>query len=248
MLDYTRAAGKKILDDIQKFSLVCSILTQVFYIVYLIYALWTDTGIFYANLPMLVLACAYFAFYCYHQNYGASKKIAKNLSVSFKWSKRIVKLFNLGVIAYGIFFTATAPTPVSIILSTLMAVFWVADLLFEFISKVVKSWWSLLLAGLQADVEIVTKPAVAVGNFFKRVSGKEVEEAPPPSKERMFLDGIVKSNREEKQDQKLQEKYLRAKAKAEKAERKRKEKELKKAAKRNPAPVVEEIAAADDEE
>jgi len=248
MLDYTKAAGKKINDDIQKISLVCSILTQVFYIVYLIYALWTDTGIFYANLPMLVLACAYFAFYCYHQSYGSSKKVAKNLSVSFKWSKRIVKLFNLGVIAYGIFFTANTPTPVSIILSTLMAVFWVADLLLEFASKLVKSWWNLLITGLQADAEIVTKPAAAVGNFFKRVSGKEVDVAPPPSKERVFLDGIVKGKREAVQEQKLQDKYLRMQAKREKAARKRKEKELKKEAKRNPAPVVDEIAASDDEE
>ena len=251
MLDYTQAAGKKILSDIQKISLVCSILTQLFYIFYLIYAIWTDTGIFYANLPILVLSCAYFAFFCYHQTYGATTTLAKKLSVSFRWSKRVVKLFNLGVMAYGIFYAASAPNPLTVILMAVMAILWIADLLLEFAVKLVKSWWELFVEGVQADLEIITKPVGAVGNFFKRVTGKEVEESAPPSKKRLFLEGLVQETREEKQEKKLEEKYLRKKAKQEKAERKKQEKQLRKEAKKSikslPAPIEEETAVAETE-
>ena len=247
MLDYTQAAGKKILNDIQKISLACSIITQLFYIFYLLYALLTDTGIFYANLPMLVLSCAYFAFFCYHQSYGAEKALAKKLSVAFKWSKRGIKLFNLGVMGYGIFCAAASPKPLSVVFTTAMAILWIADLLLEIIVKVVKSWWDLFMEGIQADLEIITKPANAVGNFLKKVTGKEVEESAPPSKKRRFLDGLVADSRAEKRDKKLEEKHRRQQQREKKAEEKRKEQEMKKAAKKaaqlDQPPIAEEETA-----
>ena len=237
MLAYTKAAGKKILRDIQTLALVCSIITQIFYIVYLVYAIWSGTGIFYANLVMLVLSCAYFGFFVHNLNFGGRKKIADTVATLFKWSKRLIKLLNLGIMIYGIVYTATEPDALSVILTAVMAILWLADLLLEIAVKVVKSWWNLFLEGIQADLEIVTKPAGAVGNFFKKMTGKEVEEPAPPTKKRILLDGLVEEERTEKKDKKLEEKFL-----------KRKRKEEKKAAKRNSAPVVsDEIAASEDD-
>ncbi len=221
MLDYTQVAGRKIYSDVRKISLVCSILTQLFYIFYLIHALWSGVGVFEVNLVMLVLSSAYFAFFVYNHVYGTKTKLAKAVRESFKWSKRLVKLLNLGIMVYGIVYTAVEPDPLSVILTVVMAVLWLADILLEITVIVVKNWCLLLYESLKADVEFVTKPAASVGNFFKKLSGKEVEEPAPPTKKRLYLDELVEEFRTEKKDKKLEEKYLKEREKEERKARKK---------------------------
>lgn len=224
MLDYTQVAGRKIYNDVRKISLVCNVVTQLFYMFYLLYALLTYAGIFYVNLVLLILSSAYFAFFIYNHVYGTRKKLANALTQSFKWSKRLIKLFNLVIMIYGIVSTSVAPDPLSVILTVLMAVLWVADILLEITVTIVKGWCNLLFESLKADVEVFTKPAAAVGNFFKKLSGKEVEEPTPPSKKRLYLDELVEEFRTEKQNKKLEEKYLKKQQKAEAKRRKKAEK------------------------
>ena len=228
MLDYTQVAGRKIYSDVRKISLVCSIITQLFYIFYLIYALFSGVGIFYANLVMLVLSSSYFAFFLYNHVYGTKTVLAKTVRESFKWSKRLVKLLNLGIMVYGIVYTAVEPDPLSVILTVVMAVLWLADILLEITVIIVKNWCLLLYESLKADVEVVTKPAASVGNFFKKLSGKEVEEPAPPTKRRLYLDELVEEFRAEKKDKKLEEKYLKQQKKEEAKNRKQAEKEQRK--------------------
>ena len=225
MLDYTQVAGRKIYNDVRKISLVCNILTQLFYIFYLIYALGAGVGIFSVNLVMLVLSSTYFAFFVYNHVYGTKKTLAKAVGESFKWCKRLIKLLNLGIMVYGIVVTATEPDPLSIILTVVMAVLWVADILLEITVHIVKNWCLLLFESLKADVECVTKPVASVGNFFKKLSGKEVEEPAPPSKKRLYLDELVEEFRTEKKDKKLEEKYLKKQKKEEAKNRKKARKE-----------------------
>ena len=234
MLDYTQVAGRKIYNDVRKISLVCSILTQLFYIFYLIHALWSNVGVFPVNLVMLVLSSVYFAFFVYNHTYGAQKKLAKTVTETFKWSKRLVKLLNLGIMVYGIVSTAVDPDPLTVILTVVMAVLWLADILLEITVIVVKNWCMLLYESLKADVEVFTKPAASVGNFFKKLSGKEVEEPAPPTKRRLYLDELVEEFRAEKKDKKLEAKYLKAQ---EKQERKARKKAMKEEAKTYAPPV-----------
>ncbi len=221
MLDYTQVAGKKIYSDVRKISLVCSVLTQLFYIFYLIHALWSGVGVFYVNLVMLVLSSAYFAFFVYNHVYGTKAKLAKAVTEAFKWSKRLVKLLNLGIMVYGIVYTAVEPDPLSVILTVVMAVLWLADILLEITVIVVKNWCLLLYESLKADVEFITKPAASVGNFFKKLSGKEVEEPAPPTKKRLYLDELVEEFRTEKKDKRLEEKYVKEREKEERKARKK---------------------------
>lgn len=245
MLDYTKAAGKKILSDLQKISRICSTLTQLFYIFYLIFAVCTDTGILFLDIIMLILSCSYFAFFCYHQAKGVKTALTKNLNLYFRWSKRTIKLFNLLVMTYGIIYAASSPDPLSVILTVVMALLWIADILLEVSIKLVKSWWDLFFEGIQADLEVITKPAGAVNNFFKRMAGKEVEEAAPPTQKRIFLDGLVQAAKDEKKDKKQEEKLLRKQAKQEKAEQKRQKKAEAKAAKQENV-ATEEVALSED--
>ena len=221
MLDYTQAAGRKIYNDVRKISLVCSILTQLFYIFYLIYALGTREGIFAVNLVMLVLSSTYFAFFMYNHVYGTKKALAKAVCESFKWCKRLIKLLNLGIMVYGIVVTSGNPDPLSVILTVVMAVLWVADILLEITVHIVKEWCYLLFESLKADVECVTKPVSSVGNFFKKLSGQEVEDPTPPSKRRLYLDELVEEFRTEKKDKQLEKQYLKQQKKEEAKNRKR---------------------------
>ena len=221
MLDYTQVAGKKIYNDVRKISLVCNVFIQIFYIFYLIYAILSSVGVFYVNLVMLVLSSAYFAFFLYNHLYGKNTALSKAIRESFKWCKRLVKLFNLGIMIYSIVVTAVEPDPLSIILTVLMALLWVADILLEITVIIVKGWCLLLYESLKADVEVFTRPVASVGNFFKRMSGKEVEEPAPPSKRRLYLDELVDEFRTEKQNKKLEKKYLKQRKKEEAKERKR---------------------------
>lgn len=210
MLTYTKAAGKKILQDLQKIALVCSVVTQLFYIFYLLYATWNDIGVFYIDLVLLILSCAYFGFFLYNHNFGKKKEIALTVKSIFKWSKRLIKLVNLGIMIYGIVYTATKPDALSIVLTALVAILWLVDLLLEIAVKVIKSWWQLFLEGIQADLEVITKPVNTVSNFFKKVTGKEVEEPSPPTKRRLLLNRLVEKVKTEKREKKLETKYLKS--------------------------------------
>ena len=210
MLTYTKAAGKKILQDLQKIALVCSVVTQLFYIFYLLYATWNDIGVFYIDLVLLILYCAYFGFFLYNHNFGKKKEIALTVKSIFKWSKRLIKLVNLGIMIYGIVYTATKPDALSIVLTALVAILWLVDLLLEIAVKVIKSWWQLFLEGIQADLEVITKPVNTVSNFFKKVTGKEVEEPSPPTKRRLLLNRLVEKVKRDKREKKLETKYLKS--------------------------------------
>ena len=219
MLDYTHVAGRKIYNDVRRISLVCNVLTQLFYIFYLVYAIGAGVGIFYANLTMLILSSAYFAFFVYNQVYGKKTTLTKAVKDVFKWSKRVVKLLNLVIMVYGIVYTSVEPDPLSVILTVLMAVLWIADILLEITVTIVKGWCNLLFESLKADVEFITKPATSVGNFFKKLSGKEVEEPTPPTKQRLYLDELVEEFRNEKRDKKMEERYVKQQAKEAKKRR-----------------------------
>ena len=160
--------------------------------------------------------------------YGTKKVLAKAVGESFKWCKRLIKLLNLGIMVYGIVVTAGNPDPLSVILTVVMAVLWVADILLEITVHIVKNWCLLLFESLKADVECVTKPVASVGNFFKKLSGKEVEEPTPPNKKRLYLDELVEEFRAEKKDKKLEEKFLKQREKEEAKSRKQARKEARK--------------------
>lgn len=244
MLDYTVAAGKKILRDLKKLALIVSVIAQIFSIVYLIYAIGSDTGIFPVNLIALILSCAYFGFFIYNHNYKTKAAVQKTVTRIFKWSKRLIKLFNLGIAIYAVIFTSVEPSALSVVFTVIMSILWVSDIIFEIAIIMIQSWWELLLEGLRADFEVITKPVNAVGNFFKRVSGKEVEEEKAPTKKRLLLNELVETEKTEKQNERLEKKFL----KLQKLAERRAEKAAKKAAKRNPAPdVSDETAITEDE-
>ena len=87
MLDYTVSAIDKIKDDFKKFARVCDIVTQIVYIAYLGYTIFTRKGIFIANAILLVLATAYFSFTLYMLSNEGKKQLKRLIKNLYKEAK-----------------------------------------------------------------------------------------------------------------------------------------------------------------
>lgn len=209
MLDYTKAAIKKTVDDFRRVDYVRNLITQILYIFYLAYALFTGAGNFWANAVLGVLSLAYFIFFLIVTTGKISKaksKTQKTVALIFTRCKQLIKLFTLGVMLYGIYATTTHVTALSVILSALMIVGWILQLVFEVVFKFFINRAQFILEGMEADYEALVKPVKTVGNFFKKMAGKEIEQPKEPSKARQWLDKKVAQTKSEKVEKKKEEK------------------------------------------
>ena len=239
MLDYTIAAGKRVLRNIKLTSLVLNLIMQVLSTFYLIYILARGRGVLVINLGLLLLSCAYLVFYCFTVK-NRNKVLKHRIKLVFKWSKRGIRLVNLGIVLYALL-TAKDGNNLDTVLFLLSVGCWVLDLAVEIFAILARNWGMLLYEGLQADIEAITTPVTATKNFFKRLAGKEVEEKPEPTKRRLLLDELVENAKAEKKNAKLEKK---AAKKAEKLAAK----QAKKGIQSVHAPSVsEEVALSEDE-
>ena len=223
MLDYTKAALKKTVEDFKKLDYIRNICTQAVYIAYLIYAWIAGAGVLWANIALFALATAYFTFFLI-ATAGApdgAKRLKKHVRDVFFVCKKTVQLFTLGVMIYGIYATTTHITPLSVILSALMIVGWILQIIFEVVFRFFLAKAHLIMAGMEADYEQMTKPVKTVGNFFKKLAGKEVQPEKEKSKHRVWLDKKVAESKAEKKERKTEEKRAKKDAKKQKREDRR---------------------------
>ena len=222
MLDYTKAAIQKTVDDFKKLMYVIEFLSQIIYIAYLAYTLFTATDFFIVNLILLLISTLYFIFFLYvtrgKYNYVENKKIKKRAKRVYNHTKKVLKLYTLGVTVYGFFLTSKHVTIFSLGFMVMMVVGWVLGLVFEIISSIIENRVGLVFSGLEADWQQVIKPAKAVGNFFKKVTGKEVEPEPEPSKNRILLEKRVAENKAKELLEKQEKITKKKKQKVEQAE------------------------------
>lgn len=250
MFDYTKTAVNKIVADFKKFSYRFSIGAQIVYIAYLIYTLIVNAELWIINTILLALSVAYFLFFLIATAKDGNKTLKKRVKTIFKRCKQIIKFFTLGVMLYGIWQTSTHVDPLSVILTALMIVGWVLQILFEVILIFFLNKANFVWEAIQADKDEITKPARSVGNFFKRITGQEIEEEKEPTQNRLLLDEMVEEYREqktlEKQEKKLLKKQAKKQAKLDAKNKKKEEKTAKKQNKRIPA-SIEELASTKDE-
>ena len=220
MLDYTKAAMAKMKGDFEKAVYFFKIFSQILTIVYLVYTLVASSGIWIANAILLALAVGYFIFFfCAEKE---NKQLKKQVKTIYKYCRRAVKIFTLGVTVYGVFLTTADPSPISILLIVLMLVGLVLQLLLDVAGFIVNNYFQLVMTGLEADFEFVSK----TGNFFKKLAGKEVEPEKEPTKHRLFLNERVSESRAKKKEEKETKKQQRIADKAARKEAKRLAKKL----------------------
>ena len=221
MFDYTRTALDKIKTDFQKTTWVSTLVMQIFYIIYLVYALITKAGYLWANIILLALSVGYFAFFLvmkFHELKKGFKKLGKRI---YNYSKLVVNTLTLGGTILTLATSEMADIqPLSLVLVTLTIIMWAFQTILHLATPIIESRIEFIKTAFTTDIENYTKPFRATGNFFKKIVGKEVEEEAAPTKTRQLLDKLVEERREEKAQEKLnkklQKKALKTERKAEK--------------------------------
>lgn len=244
MFEYTHGALNKIIDDFKKIWLGVHIGLQLFTILYLVYMHLTRRGFFIINTVLLALALGYFIFFIVMEFVRAEKKTKRTVREIYAWCKRIIRLFTITLTIYGLFVVSKDFTPISLLLLILMIFGFILDILLYFIIKFLTAEKDLLMAGVKRDVDELKKPIQSVGNFFKRITGNEVEEEPVLSKadkKRYEILDIQAEKLKEKKAQGKTTKLEKKKAEKERQKQEKLEKKLqKKQTQRIPAPVENE--------
>lgn len=215
MFEYSKTALKKVVNDIKKLVYVCDVVVQSLMIFYLIYAIVTQAGKLWANIPLLTICAAYFLYFLittkadplYKQD-ATQKKLRK----AVKYSKLCIKFCSLGVTLYGIYVATTHVTALSVILAATSLVGWILQVVFEIIKILAENLYDLAKEAVKADVEEIMKPVATVKNFFKNRSKEETDDLKPKSKRRLWLDEKVAQLR----TQRLEEKKAKKQARKEK--------------------------------
>ena len=214
MLDYTKAAFDKIIDDIKKVALYFEFFTQIFMIAYLIYALFTAPALVAVNAVLLVLTLLYLFFFLRIIENGFTQKrkaIKTRVAKIFKYIKWTFKVYTLGVAVYGIYTNVAAVDFISLLLTVFTVVSFVTGIALEVTGYILKFYKDLILAGISADLEPITKPV----NFTKKLFRKDTDEPAEPTKERLILDKLVEEKKQERQAQKEERKQQKIQQKQE---------------------------------
>lgn len=233
MLEYSLTAFHKIKNDFLRIKRVFDVITPLFSIAFLTYAVIAKTGVFWANVILLSLAVAYYVFHVIVTFRKTDKELKRTVKTIYKACVRIIKLFTLGVALYGLWFSMGDANPLSMLLTILSLVGWLLQVALDIILYVINRYANFLKEAIMADIEELKKPVTNVTNFFKKMTGKEIEEK-EISKTRAKLDEMVVEHKEER-------KALKAEAK----EQKRQGKLAAKLFKRQKGKAETEIAVAD---
>ena len=218
MFIYTQSALHKVLNDFKKLARVIHLSSQSISILYLIYALIAGIGFTVLNAILLAISVAYLVFTLVMEGKKGAKITKQRVKEIYAWSKRGIKFLVICLTAYGLVFVAKDFSPLSLVLLLLLIFGFVLDILFYFIIKFLTAEVDLFMAGIKRDFNELKKPVQTVGNFFKKLSGKEIE--PPPAltpKEQRIQDildeeamALLAKRDEEKQEKK--QRKLEAKA------------------------------------
>ena len=214
MLDYTREAFSKIVEDFKKLGFGFTVGGNVAYIGYLIYAIATTRGDLWVNIPLLVFSVVYLSFYLYATQFGKEldgkknlQKIAKRI---FSWAKKLMKVYTFGVMLYGLTSVSKGADAFYVILMAMQIMFFMLQIVFDIIVRIIEKYADMVRTAITMDVEQVTKPVKSVTNFFKKMSGKDVEEEESePTKMQEMLTARVQTAKEKKaqeREKKRQEK------------------------------------------
>lgn len=176
MFIYSRAVLNKITEDIKRFSFIFSLLTQAVYVSYLIFALVSGVGIFFANIVLLTLSAAYAVLIVINriEQQKHAKASTKALKKIYRRSKIAINAFTLGATLYGIFIAATAPGTASVILATFTTVMWMISILLEVALTAFEKYSELVTAALEKDIYQFKKwiPGTDAPDINERVNRK----------------------------------------------------------------------------
>ncbi len=228
MFDYTMTALQKIKSDFQKIMFACSVLVQALYVAYLIAALFSGAGNAIVNGVLLFLCAPYLVFYLvmYFRESKGAKKTKKIIELVYRRSKQLIKFFSLAASIYAIVVTGANANHFTILITAFMLISFVLQILLEIVYKLVIDRLQLLVEGIKADVEPITKTVKMTGNLIKKIKGEEIEpEEEEKSKHREWLDQKVVDYRTKRAEEKAKKQLALKEMKAAKKQAEQEEKQ-----------------------
>ena len=228
MLDYSLTAFNKIKNDFLRIKRFFDVVAPLFTIAFLTYSV-IKTAIakdfmFWVNAVSLTLTVAYYIFHLVVTFRKTDKELKKAVKTVYKICVRTIKCFTLAVAIYGLWLSIDNLDPLTLILTMLSLVGWLLQIFLDIIMFVINRYAQFIKEAILADIEEIKKPITNVGNFFKKMTGKEIEEK-EVSKTRAKLDAMVSERKEEIKNLKAEAKEQKRQEKLDEKERKRQEKE-----------------------
>ena len=153
VLGHTKAAFKLIGDELKTFAFIASIIAQVTMLGYLTYNLIAPAGLWYINLALLVLSLAYFAFTLVARIKEVKSQAKKEVRRIVKWTKRVLKLYPIGIALYSLLLAPTNLTPIALISPIIITVAWLLDIIINVLYLVIEARASLIMDSLAEDFE-----------------------------------------------------------------------------------------------
>lgn len=178
MFKYTRAVLNETVSDLRFIWFLFCVVTQIIYLAYLIYTVIAKVGLIYLNIPLLIVSAIYLSVFLILHKYNDKKtKKARKISAHVKTIiKLAINAVALSVAVYGIYVASTNTDGISIMLTTLMLIFWCAQVVLEIIVMFFEKKADQISWALQKDVEPVTNAIDKIKNVVRWVSGKETVE------------------------------------------------------------------------
>ena len=211
MLDHTLAALKYIVDGFKRMIFVIALITQLVIIGHLGYSIYAEKGNLIANIVLITLSVAYFAFFIATRNMNSReeknmKKITKRI---FDYSKIFINAMTLGTVLYSAVISFTDIGAIDIVLLALSLIGWIMQVIIQLIILYIDAQLELIKTAVEMDIEVVKKPVAAVSDAIKKIAGKEstaVPTAPIKPKMRDKLDKIRDAYRQERAAKKAEKK------------------------------------------
>ena len=171
MFDVTKETIRRTSIKMKKVAHITEIMVQLFYIGYLVFALFMQRGIAITNGILLVICCAYFLFYVITVKYKYTKKEKlqrKRVKRLVKWAKIIIKMVVIGfAIAEMIMFEENRTISSSVLLA-IMIVSLLITIILDLLVAAITNEMELIYGAFMKDME----KGIKIYNFFSK---KDIE-------------------------------------------------------------------------
>lgn len=199
MIKYTSAAFTLLLNDFKKLIKGFKIALSLFTLLYLTFAIVAKMGIFPINVALLVMYCLYTAFLLFFKK-KASNDDTNTVKHTYHIAKLVLKAIPLATTLYTLWITSNNLNGLTIIVTTLLLIFWILQVLLEIVVLVVESYAKLFKSAFLIDA----KPFINAYNLFNVKENDIVIDFDEHCKNVGKLDPIIKANKAAKAAKKKQ--------------------------------------------
>ena len=160
LLKQTKSTVGTILSELKLFLLVFTLVSEIIYVGYLVYAIAVGLGNLFVNLALIMLTTVYTTLYVVSQSSKDKrlKRFTGETKHVLNWSKIVVKAFDVGIIIYAIIISQDRFTPISAILAFITVLAWVVQLVLELTVMYFESRWKMLADAFKDDVKPILHP------------------------------------------------------------------------------------------